>query len=185
MREQWCRTLHMKQDLKDWGLLALRTSCGGVPGPCGGGPRCSSNGLEKLEALPLGLSCSGRWCQSPRWCFSACRSGAGRCSSASCLVGLPHAPLGAARDGSWSGGSWRARARSAWAHAVSIMLRLEPQSFSPCGPPPSRGRRDRAAVHARQRSWTRKPAAASRSLTILFTGLLICASSFALGWGLT
>ena len=31
--------------------LALRTSCGGVPGPCGGGPRCSSNGLEKLEAL--------------------------------------------------------------------------------------------------------------------------------------
>ena len=42
MREQWCRTLHMKQDLEDWGLLALRTSCGGAPGPCGGATHCSS-----------------------------------------------------------------------------------------------------------------------------------------------
>ena len=37
-----------------------------------------------LEALPLVLACSGRWCSS------ACRSRAGRCCSASCHALKPH-----------------------------------------------------------------------------------------------
>ena len=35
---------------------------------------------ERSFDLPLAFSCSGRWCHSSRWCSSACRVGAGRCS---------------------------------------------------------------------------------------------------------